>query len=77
MFSHMKAKLDTVPFNTWGHSDMGDVFFLFESSEVQIPSVFIYIYSIFISSAFYFSFIVCFWLSDSIMHFKYTQLGVL
>lgn len=26
MFSHMKAELDTVPFNTWGHSDMGDVF---------------------------------------------------
>lgn len=76
MFSRMKAELDTLPFNTWGHSDIGDVFFLFESGEVQIPSVFIYTYSVFIYSACYFSFIVCFCLSNSIMRFKYTQLGV-
>lgn len=45
MFSHMKAKLDIVPFNTWGHSDMRDGFIpLFESSEIQMHSVFIYIF---------------------------------
>lgn len=26
MFSCVKAELNTVPLNTWGHSDMGDVF---------------------------------------------------
>lgn len=27
MFSRLKAESDTVPFNTWAHSDMEDVFF--------------------------------------------------
>lgn len=57
MFSCMKAKLDTVPFNTWGHSDMGDGFFsLFEIREVQMHSVFIYVFHIY---AQYLIFFIC------------------
>lgn len=57
MFSRMKAKLDTVPFHTWGHSDMGDVlmfFPLFETSEVQMHSVFIYIFHIYLQYLIFF-----------------------
>lgn len=44
MFSRLKAESDTVPFNTYAHSDMEDVFFFFfDSSEVQMSSLFIYI----------------------------------
>lgn len=48
----MKAKLDT--FNIWGPSDMGDVFSLFEISEVQMHSVFIYIFHIYLQYPIFF-----------------------
>lgn len=56
MFSYMKAKLDTVPFNTWRHLDMGDVCSLFEIGEVQMHSVFIYIFHIYVH---YLIFFIC------------------
>lgn len=43
MFSRLKAESDTVPFNTWGQSDMEDVFSFFDSSEVQMIYLFIYV----------------------------------
>lgn len=47
MLSHIKAKLYTAPFITWGPSDIGDVFSVFGSSEVQMHSIFIYIFHIY------------------------------
>jgi len=44
MLSHMKAKFDTVPFNTWGHSDMGCIFSFLRAVKYKcLLHLFIYI----------------------------------